>query len=485
MDERGVTVTRLTKPFLATIMVFMLTLSTFLPQASANALQQYAEKTVAPGSTSVTVESVRTGYRVLSIKGDIPRLPASNLKLVTGFSALGILGEDFRFKTEVYTNGQVQNGVLKGHLFIKGYGNPTLQYNDLVTIGKALKAKGIHKIDGHILGDDSYFSGSQVSPGVIPSEESNYYAARVSALTMAPNKDYDAGSIIVTVKPSKVGSKANVTQEPGTSDMKVVNKSTTSKKGTRNTISIKRQSGTNNLVISGQIPIGSSKREWVTVLDPTITTLHYARTAFKKAGIELGQGSWYWRQSIKPEYTLLYTHQSQTLKSMYPTFMKLSNNVMADAFLKTIGAETTGVGDLVNGEAAIRAYFKEQNVPLKNFTMVDGSGFSIKNRLTTNEVARFLNVSRSFSTFNTFYAGLPVGGVSNRLVGGSLSSRFQGSYAKRVVAKTGYIDGVYALSGYVKTKQGNEYIVSIMSNGNTSSKIGKIDQFVKHLIDHY
>lgn len=473
------------KQWTVVVVALMLSVSVFLPEASANALQQYFEQTVGKGNASVTIESASTGQRVLQVNGDVPRQPASNLKLATGFGAMYMLGNHYRFKTEVYTDGTVENGVLKGHVFLKGYGDPTLQLQDLQSIGQALKAQGIHKIEGHILGDDSYFVGPQLSPGVKPYEETEYYAARVSALTMSPNEDFDAGTIIVEVKPSQVGYKPLVYQLPGYSNLNIINNSTTTKKGTKNTLSIKRKLGTNDVIISGQLPMGSSKKEWVTVADPTVTTLFYARSAFQKAGIELGKGSWFWRQSIKPDYKLLYTHYSRPLGNMYATFMKLSNNVMADTFLKTLGAERKGIGDFANGAAAVKEYFEASYMPMNSMVMVDGSGLSEKNRLTTNELATFLNKARKTYAFSSYYAGLPVGGVSDRLIGGTLKNRFQGRYAYHVVAKTGYIDGVYTLSGYVKTRSGNEYVVSIMTENNRSSKIGSIDQFVKHLIDYY
>lgn len=476
---------KLSKYAFTIVVVTMLTLSSFLPQVSANGLVQHIEKTVGKGNTSVTIDSVKTGNRVLHVKGDIPRQPASNLKLITGFGALQLLGEQYRFKTEAYTNGLIVNGVLKGHVFLKGYGDPTLQYKDLVKIGQSLKARGIHKIDGHILGDDTYFSGPQLPVGVLPSEETEYYGARVSALTLAPNDDFDAGTIIVEVKPSKTGQKGHVTQLPRTSDVKIINNSVTTKKGSRNTISVKRKLGTNDVVVSGQIPIGSSSKKWVTVKDPTLTTLHYARLAFKQAGIQLGQNSWYWRQAVRPEYKLLHTHKSKTLGEMFPTFMKLSNNVMADSFLKTIGAEQKGIGDIHNGFVAIKQYLDANHIPNHKISMVDGSGLSAKNRLTTNETASLLIRARQMDSFQAFFKSLPVGGVNSRLVGGTLRHRFQGSYANHVVAKTGYIDNVYTLSGYVKTRNGNAYAFSIMANYATPSKVTEIDRFIKHLIDYY
>lgn len=473
------------KRLIATFVVLVLTFIGFLPQASANALQNYVERTIGTANTSFTIESARTGQRIFHINGDVARQPASNLKLVTGFGALYMLGGDYRFKTEVYASGPIENGVLKGHLFLKGYGDPTLQYQDLQSIAQALKAQGIHKIEGHILGDDSYFSGPQLSPGVEPYEESEYYAARVSALAMSPNADYDAGTIIMEVKPSQVGYKPLVYQLPGYSNLTIINNSVTSRKGTRNTISIKRKTGTNEVVISGQIPMGSSVKEWVTVADPTVTTLFYARSAIQQAGIQLGQGSWFWRQSVIPQDNLIYTHYSIPLGSMYPTFMKLSNNVMGDMFLKTIGAERKGVGDFANGAAALNEYLQASYMPMSKMVMVDGSGLSNQNRLTTNELTSFLNKTRKTYAFQSFYSGLPVGGVSDRLIGGTLKNRFQGNYKYQVVAKTGYITGVYTLSGYVKTRNGNEYVISIMTEHNKNSKIGQIDQVVKHIIDYY
>jgi len=486
MRDRGERLKFFKRAGIQVLIVFIFLFASSTAEASSN-LNSLVEKTLGNGNVSVTVQSMKTGVKVLDYKGDIPRQPASNLKLLSGQAALSLLGENYRFQTQVYTDGKIVGNVLKGNVYLKGFGDPSLMYVHLKMIGTALKNKGIKKIEGHILGDDTYFTGSQLSPGIQKYEESYYYAARTSSLSLSPNEDFDAGTFIVEAFATKVGQKATYKVTPHIGNMKIINNSKTVAKNSKNTITIKRKYNTNEIVISGQIPVGRKAKEWVTVKDPTLYTLAVARAAFQHVGIQLSKGSWYWRQAVKPEYTLLHTHQSRTLKAMFPQFMKLSNNTMADTFVKTIGAEFAGEGSLESGIYVIKEYLQENGMNTNHMKMVDGSGLSSKNKVSTNDLASFLlkaSKTKNFTT-TTFYNSLPVGGQNNRLIGGTLKERFKGPYTNRVYAKTGYIDGVYTLSGYVKTRVGNQYVFSIMTEYNTSSKIRQIDNFVKMLVDFY
>lgn len=464
--------------------VFLFLFSSSTAQASSN-LSSLVQKTFDNDNVSITIQSLETGEKIVDYKGHILRKPASNLKLLSGYAVLNLLGADYRFQTEVYTDGELTGNVLKGNIVLKGYGDPTLMYIHLKKIGTALKNKGIRKIDGHILGDDTYFRDNELSPGIQKNEESDYYAARVSSLTLSPNEDFDAGTVIVQVLATNAGQKATIKVTPHMGNMKIINSSKTVSRNSRNTVSIKRNYNTNEIVISGQIPVGKKFKQWVTVNDPTIYTLAVARAAFQDVGIQFSKGSHYWRYKVKPEDKLIYTHQSRTLKAMFPQFMKLSNNTMADTFVKSIGAEFALEGSLQSGIRVIAEYLQANGLNTTSLKMIDGSGLSSANKVTSNELASFLMKASKANNFETFYNSLPVGGEKNRLVGGTLKERFTGLYTNRVYAKTGYIKGVYTLSGYVKTRVGNQYVFSIMTENNTSSKIDEMDRFVKMLIDFY
>ena len=116
---------------------------------------------------------------VYDYNGQTTVKPASNMKLLTTAAALEVLGKDYRFNTSLYTTGKLSNGVLKGDVYLKGQGDPTLSIEDLQQFAEELKAQGIHKIDGRIVGDDKWFDDDLLTPGIWVGDESYYYAAPI------------------------------------------------------------------------------------------------------------------------------------------------------------------------------------------------------------------------------------------------------------------------------------------------------------------
>ena len=131
------------------------------------------------------------------------------MKLLTAAAALETLGTEYRFSTEVWANGRIEGNILQGDLFLKGKGNPTFVESDLDQFAKDLQACGIHQINGNLVGDDSWYDDVRLSQDLNWSDESNYTGSGVSALTLSPNNDYDAGTVMVEVPPStKIGQPA-------------------------------------------------------------------------------------------------------------------------------------------------------------------------------------------------------------------------------------------------------------------------------------
>lgn len=450
--------------------------------AEASIMKQAVSQHFNESNTAVSIRSMQTNKVLFEHRGNAPMRPASNLKLLTGAAALHTLGEDYRFSTSLYIDGEVMGTTLAGDVYIKGGGDPTLLPKDLQEFAKILKGHGIRKINGHIYGDDTFFAGSTLSPGVAREDETYYYGARTSALTLSPSEDFDASTIIVTAKGAAVGKVPTIQLVPNAAGMKIKNVAKTGSAGQRTTLSIKRKYNTNEIIISGTIAPGKSKKEWVSMHNPTMNTLNATKKMWQDAGIAFAKDSTVKRKAVSQTAQLLSVKQSRTLKSMYPTFMKLSNNSIADILVKTMGQEVYDKGDLTTGLQVVRDYGKSLGMDLTNWHLIDGSGLGSANKVTANAQTFLLT---ALQQQKTFYNGLPIGGVRDRLVGGTLKNRFTSSpLQQNVIAKTGYITNTYALSGYVTAKSGRTFAFSILT-AQSSSAIKNIDGFVKSIYSNY
>ena len=256
-------------------------------ESLADKLNQLLSNNALNGSTTgVSIRNADSGELLFSYYGDHRLHPASNMKILTAIAALETLGPDYRFTTEVLTDGRIRGDVLMGNLYLKGKGDPTLLKQDLDQFAADLKAKGIKNIQGNLIGDDTWYDDVRLSQDLNWSDEPFYTGAQVSALTLSPNEDYDAATIIVEVYPGKeVGDKPIVKLTPHTDYVKIINNASTVSTDHSRAISIEREHGSNQIVIEGVIPVeGSNARSWVSIWEPT----GYAVDVFKKSLEEHG-----------------------------------------------------------------------------------------------------------------------------------------------------------------------------------------------------
>src|SRR5699024_2432311 len=237
-------------------------------------------------SVSVSVRNAESGEILYNHNGDLRLHPASNMKLLSGAAAMETLGPDYQFTTEVLTDGQMNGKVLQGDLYLKGKGDPTLMKKDLDQFAAQLKEKGVKNIKGDLIGDDSWYDDVRLSQDLNWSDEPYYTGAQVSALSLSPNDDYDAGTVIVEAYPAdETGNEAEVTVTPETDYVTITNNTETVAAGESKDISIQRQHGSNEIIVEGTIPAdGSRSRSWVSVWEPT----GYALDVFKKSLKEHG-----------------------------------------------------------------------------------------------------------------------------------------------------------------------------------------------------
>lgn len=431
----------------------------------------------------VSIRSAKDGKLLYEHIGDTRLQPASVLKMFTAAAALSVLGEEYRFTTEVLADGKIDSGTLVGDLFLRGLGDPTLLPADFNEMAKRLKSKGIKKVAGDIVADDSWYDDVRYSEDLTWNDEHQYYGAQVSALTASPNQDYDAGTVIVNILPGKKGESANISLEPDTDYVKIINETRTVDSKGKHEVIIEREHGSNSILVSGTIPINAHKtREWVAVWEPSL----YAGNLFKKSLEEHGVkvvGKIITGRATET-MTRLISHKSIPLAELMIPFMKLSNNGHAEVLVKEMGKVVHGDGSWDDGLKVMDAELAKIGIDISRLVLRDGSGISHANLIPANEITKLLYLAQKEKWFPTFQHSLPVAGVEDRMVGGTMRNRLKEEHLKdRVSAKTGTLTGVSTLAGYVKTDSGDTLIFSVLLNNLLDDRDGRKveDQIVRIL----
>ena len=464
------------KKIIALCMSFLLVIALMAPTASASTaqLQKTVQAQMKGVQATVAVRELQTNTLVYGYNQNLSLAPASNMKLLTTAATLHHLGEDYKMTTDLYIDGTMDGTTLNGNVYVRGEGDPTLQADDFIAFANALRAAGITHVNGHLYGDDSWFTGPSLAPGIGRSDELRYYGAAITALTMSPNNDYDASTMIVSATGSSVGKAPALTYMPNSSGMNIVNNAKTVAKGKANTLSIQRQYNTNRIVISGSIPVGATKREWVTLYSPTLNTLAAIKQVWQAHGISFSKGANATYGKVPANAQLVHTVESLPMNEIVFMLNKLSNNGIADILVRTLGRVVKGEGSNTAGAKVLTEYAQAIGLNMNNVRAIDGSGMSLNNRFTANELTKLLIVAnRSPWYTSTFLPSLPKAGNSARLEGGTMRYRLA-SIPNRVMAKTGTHTGVNALSGYIRGKSGKWYTFSVVTKNGSVAKIDRV-----------
>ena len=420
------------------------------------------------GVWAVGVKSLDTGETLYSLNANKLVMPASNMKIVTLAAAAEVLGWDYRFTTTLEATATVENGVLAGDVFLRSTGDPTINTRQkrgdevLAEWVGALKAAGIRRIEGRIVGDDQAFDEDGLGDGWSWDYLQYGYAAPVGAL------QFNENTARLTVTPGlKPGDPASATITAG-SGFTIVNKTTTGAEKSDEAIEYRRHPYQPILEVMGSVPVGgTAATRNVAVLNPTLYFAQALRDALTTGGIEV-TGEAVDLDDIALEFTespptrrVLGTTQSPPLRQLATVLMKVSQNLYAETLLKTLGTTDGGVGTTGAGRAAARTAFDRWGVARDSYQITDGSGLSRSNYVSTEMIMALLErMHRDERHRDAFVATLPIAGKD-----GTISTRMRRTLAEgNAVAKTGSINNVRSLSGYVRTRDGELLAFSIIAN---------------------
>lgn len=452
---------------------------------------------------AIKVIDLESNNVLLSQNERISMMPASNAKLYTTAAALDQLGPSFRYETSLFSDGPVEQGVLKGNLIVRGTGDPTIggryDQSDPVQVFRTwaatLKAGGIHVVEGDIIGDDDLFDELPLGHGWSWDDEPYYFSAEISALTLYDN------AIRFVVDGMTPGMPGAIKWSPfNTPYVDVRNSTITVPADSSRDTDFVRLRNFNEIEAIGEIPAGYSDTTYVTVSNPTKYFVHVLRDVLLQEGIAVtGKPVDVDELSIKPTYEGRYyteraVYQSPPLSQIIEILNKESQNLYAELLLRTLGTEqpvVTDDEDILPGSAemgvlaALRTYAKA-GADTSRIQLFDGSGLSRMNLVTADMTAAVLGYMwhHPYATVKqAYYNSLPIGGID-----GTLEDRFEYGLALRNVrAKTGTLTSASALSGYITSAAGTPLLFVLMCNNYTvkTSAVRRTQNAIVNVLAEY
>jgi D-alanyl-D-alanine carboxypeptidase/D-alanyl-D-alanine-endopeptidase (penicillin-binding protein 4) len=411
----------------------------------------------------VQVQSMSTGRILYQNNPTKFFMPASTLKNFTATAALSYLGSNYTFKTQLLSNTSTTNqGILTGDLYLKFAGDPTLTYNDLAQLLATLTKSGVRTIQGNINLDDSLFDGAVYAPGWSAEELNFCYAAPISAILL--NKNCYSFAMVPGAPGQRAVIKNNLANQFVTFNNAVV----TSTRKTRNCTLSVRVDDTNTYQLSGCLRrTVRSVGFGVPIRNTRVYALNITRALLERQGIEVTGRIQF--QKAPPNLIVLAEHDSAPLSVLVRQMLKKSDNIIASALYKKLGAALYGQGTWETGRLAIEQILgRNAHINFSQARLIDGSGLSPYNQISPQEMSQLLHYAYHDNNIRQpFISALPLSGVD-----GTLRYRMgTKGMIRRVSAKTGTIKRVTALAGYIETdrRETLSFVILVNNfNGPTS-----------------
>jgi len=453
-----------------------------LPELQARIAQVLQKSELEPAMIGIKVTSLDTGRVLFEENANKLLRPASNMKLYTIAAALDRLSPDYRFVTSVYAAAKPDAaGLVHGDLTIYGRGDPSIAarfnagnyFKGIDDLAARIVAAGVKRVEGDLVGDETYFVGPQYGAGWEWEDLQWWYGAEVSALTVNDN------ALDLSIKPGpQVGAPAVVTTGPPDPLLTIVNKVSTGARNTRRDIMVYRGLGGDELEIRGSIPLDDRGYSGgLGISRPALLFCYLLRASLSQRGVTFSGKT---RTvgpvlfaSAKPEIDStglveLTNLQSPPLSLVAANTLKPSQNLYTELVLRTLGKVSAAPATPTNvnrtseeaGIEVVKLFLREAGITPSTLVLTDGSGLSRNDMITaaaTNQLLTYMHRHRYATAFRD---ALPIAGID-----GTLRNRFKGTPAENNLrAKTGTLSSASSLSGYVRDAAGEQLAFSIMVN---------------------
>jgi D-alanyl-D-alanine carboxypeptidase/D-alanyl-D-alanine-endopeptidase (penicillin-binding protein 4) len=483
--------------------------ATMLPTTVRHALQQAH---IPLASVGIDVRRIDARKPLISIHSRQAMNPASTMKLLTTYAALDMLGPAYTWKTEAYLDGELKDGVLQGDLILKGYGDPKFTIEQFWLWLSELRARGLREIHGDLVLDRSYFSLPAYDPAAFDNDPLRAYNVGPDALLLNFNT--------VRLRYLPQGDALKVVSEPPLEGVKLDNQiePLPTKQDCDNwDDAIHVQPGGDSVILQGDYPSGCGEREQnLNVMPHT----RYVEAVFRALWQELGGTlSGTLREGVVSNTAQLFsTHRSEPLSMVIRDINKYSNNVMARQLFLTLGEaspalspsqkadqesnvvdeqpgqmagnsssgseepnspESPGLGGAADQEPlslsrstqTVRDWLQKQHLAFPELVLDNGAGLSRIERISPHSMALLLQSAARHPLSAELQASLPILGVD-----GTVKKRLTDSVAaSHAHLKTGTLEGVKTLAGYVRSRSGREWVV-VFFIGDPNAKYGQAAQ---------
>jgi serine-type D-Ala-D-Ala carboxypeptidase/endopeptidase (penicillin-binding protein 4) len=410
-------------------------------------------------SVGVYLREVSADKPLLAVNAERGFNPASTMKLVVTYAGLNLLGPTYRWHTHAYTHGKLKDGHLAGDLYIKGEGDPFLITEYFWRFLRAVRDRGVQHIDGDLVLDTSHFDLPPGDPGAFDGRP--YKAYNVLPETLLLNHKVTRFIFL----PDPANSRVRIIVDPPSTTLKIDNKlklvKGACKRGPgRITKRVTKTASGTTVRFGGKYPRGCGEHSWSRALSDMQPFIHGVfKSLWGELGGTLNGGV---RLGVRPASAKrVHTDESRSLAELIRAINKYSNNVMTRQLLLSIGARKGGTpGTTEKGVKAVRDWLAQAGVDMPRLRMQNGAGLSRVARVSPQGMGRLLASAWHSRYMPEFISSLPLSGME-----GTMRRRFKGEALEgRLHVKTGTLNDVRTLAGYILTRSNRRFALVIMLN---------------------